>query len=280
MALIISLALWMLLMLKVLRRVLLGLGMVALLISAVLLLNVTAPNPTRRRYSSEMPLTTRQGTANEIGASAETILSKDLGLPRNDDPTERRCVCNAAGAMDPSSCNSCIVTSPAIATFRRPDFVGNGFIAESKNSVGLLYESRDFAQITDFVAAATVLRLPLWVYVRVNTSVPPTLEQRVSATGGGVVYYFTVPDYHDPVDVAATRWRDLALLVVAVMGAAELWDQALARRRRQVATRPAQSPTTPARRLPQNPIIRAEQSVRQAEEASQSFRDGANDRLN
>jgi hypothetical protein len=273
-------------MLKLLWRGLFGLGVVTLIVALVLLLNITAPNPTRRRYSSEMPLTTRQGTANQIGFSAENILSKDLGLPRNDDPGERRYVCNTAGVMDPSSCNSCFVTSPAIATFRRPDFVGKDFIAESKNATGVLYESRDFAQITDFVAAATVLRVPLWVYVRVNTSVPPDLEQQVSATGGGVVHYFSVPNYRDPVDGAAIWWRDLALIVMAVTGAAELVHQAT--RSRRTAPPPTPSPAEAVwpdapingHKRPQTPLTRAERSVQQAAEASQSFRDAAKDRLN
>jgi hypothetical protein len=38
-----------------------------------------------------MPLTTKQGSPEEIGFSAERILSKDLGLPRNDDEKQYLC---------------------------------------------------------------------------------------------------------------------------------------------------------------------------------------------
>lgn len=60
------------------------------IVSVVLLLNITAPNPTHRRYSSQMPLTTGQGNGKSIGDSAEVILAADLNLPNNNAPDQRK----------------------------------------------------------------------------------------------------------------------------------------------------------------------------------------------
>jgi hypothetical protein len=58
--------------------------LIALTACVVLLLNFTAPNPTGRRYSSESPLMTGQGSAQQIGLSAERVLARDLGIARNE----------------------------------------------------------------------------------------------------------------------------------------------------------------------------------------------------
>jgi hypothetical protein len=77
---------------KFLRRALFFAATCVLLVNLVILLDITAPNPTHRRHSSRPPLTSGQATANDIGRDAEDILARDLGLPRNDDPGQRRCV--------------------------------------------------------------------------------------------------------------------------------------------------------------------------------------------
>ncbi len=66
---------------KTVRRLLFPLALAGIILCGVLLLNFTASNPTHRRYSSQTPLTTGQGTGAKIGQDAERILSKDLGIP-------------------------------------------------------------------------------------------------------------------------------------------------------------------------------------------------------
>ncbi|HEX2621081.1 MAG TPA: hypothetical protein VHL11_13060 [Phototrophicaceae bacterium] len=48
---------------RTLRRLLLGTALIGIIVSVILLLNFTAPNPTGRRYSSAVPVTTRQRTS-------------------------------------------------------------------------------------------------------------------------------------------------------------------------------------------------------------------------
>ena len=188
--------------LKTTRRLLFLLALAGMILCGVLLLNFTASNPTHRRYSSQTPLTTGQGTGVAIGVDAERILAKDLGVPQNDRAGQRQCIC-ASGAIFKSECNSCLITLAGITGFRRPDFMSSHFIAESKNQQSLLYTNRDFAQIQDYVQAAKALHRPLWVYIRVNTAVDSAYRDLVESTGGGIVRYFTVPGYQDPTDQAA-----------------------------------------------------------------------------
>ena len=187
---------------KTARRSLFLLTLPGMILCGILLLNFTASNPTHRRYSSQTPLTTGQGTAVEIGLDAERILAKDLGLTPNDRAGQRRCICES-GATFKNECDSCFITLPDITGFRRPDFISSKFIAESKNQQSLLYTNRDFAQIQDYVQAAKALHRPLWVYIRVDTAVDPPYRDLVESTGGGIVRYFTVPGYQDPTDRTA-----------------------------------------------------------------------------
>jgi hypothetical protein len=187
---------------KTVRRLLFPLALAGMILCGVLLLNFTASNPTHRRYSSQTPLTTGQGTGVEIGQDAERILSKDLGVPPNDRSGQRQCIC-VKGATLNSDCNSCLIILASISGFRRPDFVSSSFIAESKNQQSLLYTNRDFPQIQDYVQAAKALHRPLWVYIRVNTAIDSAYRELVESTGGGIVRYFSVPGYQDPTDRAA-----------------------------------------------------------------------------
>jgi hypothetical protein len=243
---------------KVIRRLVLAISLLIIVICSVLLLNVTAPNPTHRRYSSQSPLMTGQGSANQIGLSAEQILSADLHLPRNDEPDQRQCVCNEAGKVDPNSCRICIVKSTNIDTYRRPDFVGVRFLAESKNTRGILYDSRDAAQIADFVTAAKETGYPLWVYTRVNTVFPADLQALISSTGGGVVPYFTTAGYSDPTDETANYWLFRAGLVFIVV----LGVEGLA----VMSSRSTVSQPHPTK-IPVHPVTQTKQSVDQAEQS-------------
>ena len=189
------------------------------LVSAfILLLNFTAPNPTGRRYSSEPVLTAQQGaTAQEIGLSAEVILSLDLGLPRNEDTGQRQCLCNNVSYAGTSECNTCVAIVPSINTLRRPDFVGTGYIVEVKNRASLLYEQTDQVdQISDYADAARLMGRPLWLFIRVNTTLSAEFHRIVESTGGGVVYYFAVPGFVDPVSQSAQFVLLISVVILAV----------------------------------------------------------------
>ncbi len=175
------------------------------IISVILMLNITAPNPTHRRYSSQMPLTTGQGSGSEIGDSAEVILAADLRLPNNNSPEQRQCLCKNASSANGKACNLCLPVNDLQTDYRIPDFITAEFIAESKNTQNLLYTGREFDQISDYALAAKLLNRPLWVYIRVNTTVAPDFYNIVHSTGGNVIPYFTVPGYVDPVDDAARK---------------------------------------------------------------------------
>src|SRR5258708_34300875 len=95
---------------KRLRRTIAVLAFASFAICVLLLLNVTAPNPTGRRYSSEMPLVTGQGTSNDIGTDGERIMAKDLRLPSNNDPDQLQCICPNPSSKAPSGCRVCIAS--------------------------------------------------------------------------------------------------------------------------------------------------------------------------
>jgi hypothetical protein len=205
------------------RRILALLAFVSLVIFLALLLNFTAPNPTGRRYSSQMPLTTGQGRNEDIGGDAERILAVDLRLPNNNDSDQRQCICGASAAAPPRECRSCVVSLPSVQTFRRPDFVAPGFIAESKNRLSLPIGDRELGeQLEDYASAARALGRPLWLYVRVDSEVDPDYISLVEATGGGLVRYFTVPGYVDPVDEAARKGLIGSGAVLAVLSLPEI----------------------------------------------------------
>lgn len=243
---------------KTARRLLFPLALAGMILCGVLLLNFTASNPTHRRYSSQTPLTTGQGTGAEIGQDAERILSKDLGVPPNDSSGQRQCIC-VNGATLNSDCNSCLIILSGISGFRRPDFVSSSFIAESKNQQSLLYTNRDFPQIQDYVQAAKALHRPLWVFIRVNTEIDPAYRDLVESTGGGIVRYFTVPDYQDPTD----RTARTGLIVCVTLFSGNLF----------IELRPN------FRLSRRKPRRSAEQSVKDGEDFVQKIRSKARSRL-
>ncbi len=229
-------------------------SVLVLLICVLLLLNFTAPNPTGRRYSSEMPRTTGQAGAQAIGDDGERILSQDLGLPNNNAADQRQCLCQGATILNPTDCNLCIPVSSLTSRFRIPDFIGAGFIAESKNAQNLMYTGREVDQINDYVLAANELKRPLWLFTRVNTLVAPQFERLVESTGGDVVPYFSVPGYSDPVDDMARKGIAVSVMVI---GSLSLLEWSIRRR----VTKPDSS-SKPA---PNDPLNKARKKVETAE---------------
>jgi hypothetical protein len=99
------------------RRFILLVALIVFIGSSVLLMNVTAPNPTGRRYSSEMPITTGQGTSTSIGADGGRILAKDLRLPNNNARDQRKCVYSTTN-VDANQCSVCVATIQMSSSFR------------------------------------------------------------------------------------------------------------------------------------------------------------------
>lgn len=251
--------------LNLLRRVIILLSFVIALVCIVLLLNITAANPTGRRYSSESPVI--QGTSQSIGISGERILAADLNTIRNERSDMRQCICQGPGPRSVSECRVCSAYAQITSSYRRPDFVTGSYIAESKNGTSLLYSGREVDQIGDYVIAARALGIPLWVYTRVDTRVDAEFMDIVRTTGGDVVPYFTVPDYVDPVDQAATSGLLGALGVLFFMGFWETSAQYIRRR-----------PKPPKRDKPRRPRGRSNDPVSRAmrtTKATEDFQDDA-----
>lgn len=241
---------------KIIRRLILLVAIIAFALCIVLLLNFTAPNPTHRRYSSETPLTTGQANGKQIGDDGERILSNDLNLPNNNDPAQLQCLCGNGS----NPCKSCLTKLPSLSTYRVPDFVGPNFLAEAKNKQDLLYTGREVDQIHDYVLAALLMNRPLWVYVRVNTDVAPEFTQLVESTGGGVLYYFTVPGYTDPVDKTVQTGAAISVIGLVGAGSLEWWSH----RRRKVRVVVVELPSpTPA---PDKPVDSTSRKLDHAED--------------
>ncbi len=226
------------------RRIVLAIAFLVLIISVVLLMNITASNPTHRRYSSEMPIT--KGKPNLIGDDGERILSIDLRLPNNNSTGQKQCIC---GNSTPNrGCNVCLAQIPGSSN-RIPDFVTTDFIADSKNEQGLLYigNKHDTEQIRDFVVASLLIKRRLYIYVRMNTVVSPEFVQLVESTGGSVVPYFTIPGYIDSVDDTARKIVTVSGVVLLGMGWLE-WRHLRKRNLKFIV------PHLPEPRQPTNPV--------------------------
>jgi hypothetical protein len=253
---------------KSIVRYFLLIALCGIVISDVLLRNFTAPNPTGRRYSSEMPLTTRQGSSTEIGRSGEAVLGKDLRLPNNNDAGQRQCICSNAAQSKPTPCFVCLANLSEMSRDHRiPDFVGSGFIAESKNEQGLLYSGREVDQLNDYALAARMMRARLWVYVRVDTDVAPEFIRLAEVTGGGVVRYFVVPGYIDPIDRAAQTVFALSLSILATVGVGWLLSHRF-KKLRQVVSSPSPKPPRPPKQSP-DPATKAIRKADAAEDFAQ-----------
>ena len=181
-----------------LRSVLILVSLVLIAGSILLLLDFTAPNPTGRRFSSEM-VDLRLDFAAK-GLQAEHILSRDLGIPRNED-TPRACVCRDADIPPQRiACNVCVAYVPALQLNRRPDFLTDHYLIEVKNHGDGLYQSRrDMDELGDYIIAALAMDIPLWVYLRTDLMIPDDLAQQVRSTGGDVLPYLRGPGHVDQV---------------------------------------------------------------------------------
>lgn len=260
-------------MIQLLRRLLLSASLLTCLIAFILLLNITAPNPTGRRYSSVAPATT--GGGQFIGDEGEAALALDLRLPNNNNPDQRQCVCAENSTASGGQCRVCIAQVPLQSPggFRIPDFVTPSYIAESKNRRVLLISDYDIvAQLSDYAAAARTLRIPLFVYVRVNTDVSPEITQLIASTGGAVVPYFTVPGYIDPVDETA---RNLLIIAAPILALTALWELSA----RRTVPSLIRTPATPTSPKPSVKVDDAEAFARRARERQQSRADREDSRF-
>lgn len=231
----------------ILRRVALALALAGAVVCVILLLNFTAPNPTGRRYSSDSPPETNGNNSQEAGASAEDILSRDLGVARNSVRQQKQCIC-PPGKETPVYCGSCMIHTslPPGKRYMLPDFIGKDFIIEAKHRMTV--DGSHLRQLTIYAYAAQAQNLELWLFVDIGAKVDPRYYDLVEDTGGRIVYYFTAPGYTDPTDRAATA----GLIVCVPVGLALLfWEF---RPRRIVIIR-----RTPAPRLPpRNKVDEAE----------------------
>lgn len=248
------------------RRGLLLLIVLVIIVCVVLLANVTASNPTHRRYSSAAPVMSGDNNSQERGQSAEEILAKDLDRANNNDPGQRQCICTPDHTPPPQQCRVCIITLPdlIIGTFRIPDFVSSSYLADSKNVVQLLEtQTREFEQIQDYAAAARKLDVPLWIFVRTDTEVDQAYYDIVKPTGGGIVKYFTALGYHDPVDRAARGGLYVSVPLLIGLG---WWEF-----RTQRSARPP--------RPPESVVVRSERAVDKVDTFAKDARDRVQSQL-
>jgi hypothetical protein len=207
-------------MLSILKlRLLLIPAIMMLVICGVLLMNVTAPDPTGRRYSSADPVQVADDlNLPQPGRAAEEVLSWDLGIPRNDsNDGERACICNEAGEAitPPGRCNLCVVHHPDVS-MAIPDFITDSYIADSKDYRSAILSTDE--QIRSFLTASDVLNIPLYIYMPHpedgNLRVSDSTRELIEATGGAVIPYFSYAGYIDPVDRLATIGLVLAVLLI------------------------------------------------------------------
>ena len=101
--------------------------------------------------------------------NAEELLGDYLGLPKN---TTRYKV-------------------DGMSTYRIPDFMGDGFIADSKY-YGASSLNRN-SQLEDFATLAVSQDVPLYIYVREGTHVSQPARELIQSTGGDVIRVFEGP---------------------------------------------------------------------------------------
>lgn len=181
---------------KLIRRVIMLASLVGIVVCiAVLLwhnfvtLEAEAANLTGRRYSSQCVIDSKE--PNEKGNHAEKVLAKDLELTNNNDSGQRKCICNQSSRTAlPSGCSECVLWGNVTTTSgsEQPDFVEEGFIAESKNVTNLNSSS----QLKSYADAAKVAGIEFWIFVRTDTTISPSINERVNDTGGQIVKYFRV----------------------------------------------------------------------------------------
>lgn len=206
---------------KTLRRLVFAIATLVIIVCAGLLItNFDPTNPTHRRYSSETVLSTGDAPSDDIGRDGERVLSKDLGVPRNDADIPVLVVCNTRfkDAPPPAKNTECFFYSDDIENYRVPDFLTDDYIAESKNAEKLLVtQDRDYKQIKAFAVASAGLNRPLYIYVRHNTKVDAEFYELFAGIDGGVIHYFMTKEHVDPIDFY------LLLGIVASLSVIILW---------------------------------------------------------
>ena len=248
---------------KLIRRALLLTAILCFVACMVLLLNITAANPTRRRYSSRIPLTGAPATSQQIGEDGERVLAADLHLPRNETAGQRQIFCKSQRDI-PADNNRCVAYYAALgASFRRPDFLTDTLILESKNRAVMDEDDRDLlSQIGDYSLVAILLHRPLWIFTRVDTEVADKYVQLAEATGGGLVRYFSVPGWVDPIDRAA---KPGLLLSGSVASITTFWELAARRRQRHILRRSVHA--LPSSDMPRAPVVEPEDTTRAPRQA-------------
>lgn len=218
-----------------------------ILIAFVLITVLVTPpvNPTGRVESSRQ--VTTGGSPAQIGASGERALAQDLDVVNNN--VARVCVCDQNRGLV-AGCNACAVNLvlSGEVSYRVPDFITSEYIADAKNVArfpdpGIQY------QITDFIAAAHLMHVPLWIYVRRDTEVDPTWRTRIEETGGGVIRYFrTSPIYAEPLSylLILRSLLDLLTPLVGLLVLVTIMEWVPRSRRPSSANPPYVTPTRPA----------------------------------
>lgn len=188
-----------------LRRIVFSIALAIVVVCAGLLItNFDPNNPTHRRYSSEVVLSTGEAPSDTIGWDGERVLSKDLNHPKNDENIPVLAFCNSRfeeSGQPPAKHVECIYFSDAIENYRVPDFYSDDYIAESKNSATLMIgQERNYKQIQAFAIASADLGRPLYIFVRHNTRVDAQYYDLFDNIEGGIIHYFQTTGYTDQTD--------------------------------------------------------------------------------
>jgi flagellar biogenesis protein FliO len=183
---------------KSIQKIILSLCIIFIIVLSIswLALRFTAPNPTHRWYSSQIPDELAQQSRVENWRAAEIILAGDLGLPDNNLRDNRQCFCSPQHSAPPNQCNSCTQII-GLSNYRIPDVVSTTIIADSK-----YYQSsvlRVDEQLSDFALIAEITNRDLWIFVPIfeEGQTPYTSQalDLVRSTGGDIVAYYVVDGY-------------------------------------------------------------------------------------
>ncbi len=176
-------------------------AMTVIVYAALLWMVWPAGNPTHRDYASAYPT---NPNPQQAGYEAEAILSGDLRLPLN----HQNVFYCPVGRRPPTTATE-IITIPGGSQCCNPDFLGGGFIADSKFVATL----SDDGQFRCFLSIAQAQGVALWYFVREDTLVSDSMRTAIQATGGDVVYYFHANPGHDRRQVGALLFASLMATV-------------------------------------------------------------------
>lgn len=248
-------------MLKRIRRTIMFSALISMFIGLALLANFTAPNPTGRRYSSEMP--SRDLSDMQRGFDAERILGVDLGIENNNSSNAGQCICNQQRygpnkSPHANNCNVCVAYSPLVENYNIPDFITDRYIIDSKDVLKL--DTSNNKQLQNFALMSKALNRPLWLFVSQRTETSPYITQFVEDTGGQIVRYFSFPGFVDEGDNEA---RKLIFGGFVVLSLGMVWEYKTRKPKlRAVPSTP--SPTSP--KPPKDPLKDAESFATRSKE--------------